>query len=224
MSLSHSPRIITNGLVLCLDAANKQSYPGSGTVWTDLAGSNNGTLTNGPTFSNANGGSIVFDGSNDFVSMSSTPFLQEFTVNVWFKIFLNKDYNALFQIGGDGGENIEILFFGSGMLSTPINFFDGRQATNLENFISSTNIWYHISYSYKSSEGRRVYRNGNLFGSDNVTGKTILQPSNFFYIGNEPGTSRYLNGVIANTLLYNRALTQAEVLQNYNATKGRFNL
>ena len=62
--LTHSPRIITDGLVLCLDAANKQSYPGSGTVWTDLAGSNNGTLTNGPTFSSANGGSIVFDACN----------------------------------------------------------------------------------------------------------------------------------------------------------------
>ena len=68
--LTHSPRIITDGLVLCLDAANRQSYPGSGTVWTDLAGSNNGTLTNGPTFSSANGGSIVFDGVDDFIELN----------------------------------------------------------------------------------------------------------------------------------------------------------
>ena len=67
MALHHSPRVVTDGLVLCLDAASRESYPGSGTVWTDLAGSNNGTLTNGPTFNSANGGSIVFDWSNDHI-------------------------------------------------------------------------------------------------------------------------------------------------------------
>ena len=69
MSLSRGPKIVTNGLVLYLDAANKKSYPGSGTTWTDLSGNNNtGTLTNGPTFDSNNGGSIVFDGTNDYVS------------------------------------------------------------------------------------------------------------------------------------------------------------
>ena len=67
MALHHSPRIVTSGLVLALDAADRNSYPGSGTTWTDLSGNaNNGTLTNGPTFNSANGGSIVFDGTNDF--------------------------------------------------------------------------------------------------------------------------------------------------------------
>ncbi len=66
MSLLHSPKIVTNGLVLCLDAASRKSYPGTGNVWRDLSGNgNNGTLTNGPTFSSANGGSIVFDGIYD---------------------------------------------------------------------------------------------------------------------------------------------------------------
>jgi hypothetical protein len=69
MALAHSPSIVTSGLVLCLDAANPKSYPGSGTTWTDLSGNgNNGTLVNGPTYSSVNGGSIVFDGSNDYIS------------------------------------------------------------------------------------------------------------------------------------------------------------
>ena len=73
MSLFHSPRIVTDGLVLCLDAGNTKSYPGSGTTWTDLSGRrNNGTLTNGPTFDSANGGSIVFDGTNDTVSIPAS--------------------------------------------------------------------------------------------------------------------------------------------------------
>ena len=67
MASKSGPDIIEDGLVLCLDAASKRSYPGTGTVWTDLKGGNNGTLTNGPTFDAGNGGSIVFDGSNDQV-------------------------------------------------------------------------------------------------------------------------------------------------------------
>jgi hypothetical protein len=90
MGLSHSPSIATNGLVLCLDAANRKSYPGSGTTWTDLSGNgNNGTLTNGPTYSSANGGSLSFDGTNDVVN-STTSIIdradgQEITVSCWIK-------------------------------------------------------------------------------------------------------------------------------------------
>ncbi len=69
MGLIHSPSIVTDGLVLCLDAANSRSYPGTGATWTDLKGGNNGTLENGPTFDAANGGSIVFDGTDDIVNV-----------------------------------------------------------------------------------------------------------------------------------------------------------
>ena len=71
MSLSHSPLIVRDGLVLCLDAANPRSYPKSGTTWSDLAGANNGTLTNGPTFDADDKGSIVFDGTDDRVDVSN---------------------------------------------------------------------------------------------------------------------------------------------------------
>ena len=72
MALAHSPRIVTDGLVLALDAGNAKSYPGSGTAWTDLSGnSNNGTLTNGSTYSSVDGGAIVFDGSDDYVVSSN---------------------------------------------------------------------------------------------------------------------------------------------------------
>ena len=69
MGINYNPKIVTDGLVLCYDAANDRSYPNTGTTWTDLAGSNNGTLTNGPTFDTTNGGSIVFDGTNDRISI-----------------------------------------------------------------------------------------------------------------------------------------------------------
>jgi len=84
MGLYHSPSIVMNGLVLCLDAGNTKSYPGSGTTWIDLSGnSNTGTLTNGPTYSSENGGSLVFDGIDDYVTTSlgtHTPYC----IDIWF--------------------------------------------------------------------------------------------------------------------------------------------
>jgi len=96
MAFSYSPKIATDGLVLCLDAANNRSYPGSGTAWTDLSrGGNNGALTNGPTFNSANGGSIVFDGTNDYVQVTS-PFgdidwsLRAWSFSAWMKLDAEK--------------------------------------------------------------------------------------------------------------------------------------
>ena len=84
MALAHSPSIVTDGLALCLDGANVKSYPGSGTTWKDLSGKgNDGTLTNGPTFSSDDGGSILVDGSNDFISI---PFAGGvYCIDFWIK-------------------------------------------------------------------------------------------------------------------------------------------
>ena len=84
-----SPRIVTSGLVLALDAADRNSYPRTGTTWTDLSGNGyNGTLTNSPTFSNSNGGSIIFDGTNDYTSTSldlSLNNTNSVSISMWIK-------------------------------------------------------------------------------------------------------------------------------------------
>ena len=86
MGIKYNPRVVTDGLVFCVDAASKRSYLGTGTTWTDLAGSNNGTLTNGPTFSSDNGGSIVFDGSDDYVLLGNDINLgTSASITVWIK-------------------------------------------------------------------------------------------------------------------------------------------
>ena len=84
MSVKNRNSIVTDGLVFYVDAGNGDSYPGTGTTWSDLVGSNNGTLTNGPTFDSGNGGSIVFDGTNDYISTQLTCGTT-FTWSVWFK-------------------------------------------------------------------------------------------------------------------------------------------
>ena len=84
MSVKNRNSIVTDGLVFYVDAGNGDSYPGSGTAWSDLVGSNNGTLVNGPTYNSTNGGSFVFDGSNDYVEAGPIQPAQ-FTLSCWFK-------------------------------------------------------------------------------------------------------------------------------------------
>ncbi len=95
MSGKIGPDINENGLVLSLDAANYKSYTGSGTTWRDLSGnSNNGTLTNGPTFNAANMGAIVFDGTDDKVTISmNSSFIygvSPFSLNAWIYVLGNQ--------------------------------------------------------------------------------------------------------------------------------------
>ena len=105
MGLSHSPRIVTDGLVFCVDAGDKMSYPGAGTTWTDLSKNrNNGTLTNGPTFDSANGGSIVFDGTDDYVNFGSQTW--DISTNLTIDFFIKFNtlnsaaYYTMFSFGG----------------------------------------------------------------------------------------------------------------------------
>jgi hypothetical protein len=156
MSLQHSPRIVTDGLVLCLDAANRQSYPGSGTVWTDLAGSNNGTLTNGPTFSSANGGSLVFDGSNDYINLQNPSALNltELTVSAWVRtttnanqIILGKSYLTSYYL--NIAPNVKVFSFwttGSSLNSPVIQEIGGS-------------AWCHVAGTINNTT-KRIYFNG----------------------------------------------------------------
>jgi hypothetical protein len=130
MAFFHSPRIVTDGLVLALDAANSLSYPGSGTTWTDLSGKgNNGTLVNGPTFSPTNGGSIVFDGTNDYISFPNNPNLdsQAITMESW------SNPGEVFQNG--------FLFEKGQVNSQYSNFFndDGTYVYNQRDLIETPN-------------------------------------------------------------------------------------
>ena len=99
-TLSGGPNIVTNGLVLSLDAANPKSYVSGSTTWNDISrGGNNGTLINGPTFNSANGGSIVFDGVNDFISLSGPYSLtKNYTLRFIFKTNTISATTAYFQM------------------------------------------------------------------------------------------------------------------------------
>jgi hypothetical protein len=229
MALHHSPRIVTNGLVLCLDAGNRKSYSGSGNVWRDLAGYNNGDLTNGPTFSSANGGSLVFDGTNDSVLLNS-PSIQSLNItnNITLeaKVRLNVyHFGGIIVFGSFSGEQYSLNVGFSGntfMVGTnwPSNWYTVDSTSNI-----ITNVWYHVVATFVSGLWT-IYINGTFNNSSIVPISLFPQvQSSWLSIGNnQPGGQEYFNGNIAQVSIYNRALTPAEIQQNYNATKGRYKL
>ena len=214
MASKSGPDIIEDGLVLCLDAASKRSYPGTGTVWTDLTGSNNGTLTNGPTFDADNGGSIVFDGSNDYISTDYSN-SSEHTISIVFKIisFPSSDTRLLGPYSGSTNQ------LAVGWTNSTFRIWVAS-SWNTTSFSSSVDTIYHLTIAHDSSNNNLIYVNG-------IYEDTILNKESYFNnmgFGNSFILSygSYFNGNIYNINLYNRALTADEIRRNYLSTKERF--
>ena len=229
MAFNYSPKIVTDGLILSIDAANKKSYPGSGTTWTDLAGSNDGTLTNGPTFDSGDGGSIVFDGVDDYVDYNSFGVggdSSSYTFSAWSK---NSNNSSILVKGRDGngaGWSLRIgtysnQFIASAAKSNPVagyNVFGGA-------YVSS--VWAYVTGVWESDTGKlSLYVNGSLEGSYTFSGTApfALRSSTIGWSMAKITNSSIGQGSIACASVYNRALSSTEVLQNYNALKSRFGL
>ena len=231
MALTHSPSIVTNGLVLCLDAGNRKSYPGIGTAWTDLSGrGNNGTLTNmdGFNFNSANGGFFNFDGGNsgivpgglEFVQCSGSLTLTVATFIAWIRRNGNQD-----QYDG--------ILFSRGTDVTGMNFQSSNQLGYHWNGTQNTYEWNSgltlpnlawsmcaVSVSGSSATAYLCQSSGITSATNTVSHtSTIL---NDIQIARDTAFTRYYAGSIAQALIYNRALSAAEIAQNYNALKSRY--
>lgn len=236
MSLSHSPSIVTNGLVLALDAANSRSYPGTGTTWTDLSGNGyTGTLTNGPTYSSANNGSIVFDGVNDCVNRSeSINTGQNFTFGVWLnptavgitrrcimtnaQNWLTNDAGWYFSVGQTGGNNRFFISIGS----------DNAYAISSDNVIT-TGAWQYLVATVASGGLTiNLYKNEILQSQSAsvLSSRTISYSKAAYYIAQRDPTAGgdFYTGNIGQISIYNRVLTAAEISQNFNALRGRYGI
>ena len=223
--------IVTNGLVLYLDAANYLSYTSGSTTWRDLTSSNlSGSLINGPTFNSGNAGSIVFDGVNDYVDCGNPILLNissSLTLESWVYPTAFTNPNGVVGIlsrWGVGSRSYKIA-----ILTASKQFYIDVSGTGnndnyfLSNIILNTNTWYHVVGTYNGSS-LSTYINGNI-----TTGTLIgTVPSSLYTgssqirVGDDGGN--YFLGNIAASRIYNRALSSSEVLQNYNAQKTRFGL
>ena len=213
--------IVTNGLVLFLDANNTNSYPGSGTSWYDLSGNGNtGTLTNGPTFSSVNGGTIVFDGIDDYVNVANASSLNASaqTISVWYNAttipgrlatIIGKHDTA----GSNNGYNLWTSNYAQIKVAN-VGYDSGLAA-------GVANVWYHLTLAYTSNVSLTGYANGVSMGTSGLANFSISsQP---LRIGRSVDSFwSVFTGKISHVTVYNRELTASEVLQNFNLTRNRF--
>jgi hypothetical protein len=270
-------KVVQSGLVLNLDAGASTSYPGSGTTWTNLVGGgNNGTLTNGPTYSSANGGSIVFDGTNDYVSygISLANGFSAITVNAWVKptTFPNTTFIFEHLISSDDGSSgglescfslqiahqnnptggLPASFIGNSIYfgirtstqssrNIPIAIIDGTLSANIPYITGCAisvnppeyylNGWMFLTGVYTGNE-TLLYINGIQKATSNLqpdgTNRSlsgVLNTSSILRtIGADVSGSGTFTGSIPQVSIYNRALSAAEVSQNFNALRGRFGI
>ena len=220
--------IITDGLVLHLDAGNTSSYPGTGTIWNDLTGNgNNGTLINGPTYLTDNGGVMSFDGVNDYVDIGVLAEMNnatKMTISYWCK---KSASNKQMIIGSQQSSTNGFWLQWSSDGNVYWNPRNGNRA-NRPYALTYTSDWICLTGTYdgslSASDRCDTYVNGVLVldGTSSPPDSFSSTAGNDFQIG---GFSTFISdGQIGAAHIYNRALSTNEVLQNYNATKGRFGL
>ena len=230
--------IVTDGLVLHLDAGRVSSYGGDGTTWRDLSGNNNnGTLQNGVGFSAEEGGSLIFDGVDDYVSFTSNCYniplnntITELTIDVWiywnsFPINNIDEIVSWWETGTqthfDGFLGVTCSANGGGTNTNPMIRFGDGWANTGASFTASTDVnkWWNIT-AVKTADNAYVYKNSILSATKGSS--LSLGFNNVLNIGRQHGAGEHINARISNIKLYNRALSAAEVLQNYNALKDRY--
>jgi hypothetical protein len=225
MSLAHSPSIVLPGLVLCLDAANSKSYPGSGTTWTDLSGNgNNGTLQNGPTYDTNNLGSFSLDGVNNRILIScNNSTIRTFNSTTQFIIKL--------PVYSGGQRCILSYRTGAGLLyigkaNNGIFCFYNQLSTaafTVGNIASNATVICTVTCD-ATNNLLSTYINGTLAGSASRTGWVSTYHTSLYLGWDAGGTNEYMLGNFYQFSHYNRVLTAQEIQQNFNALRSRFSI
>lgn len=235
MGVLYSPKIVTDGLVLALDAANPKSYPGSGTIISDLILGNNGTVISGSTFSTDNNGIILYGSSQNSGVITLPPIsaglnLSNETYTFWAKCIRDRStttggsfsnwiihYGNYFgnNSGGFGLHSGNITAFLKGSTSSS---WSSQGSSNVGNSIYDTYDWIFYTLQIEDSNNVKFYMNNTLIFNRNISDSYTQHGSNTVVLG------RDMDMIFSNIQIYNRALTPQEVLQNYNATKGRYGL
>lgn len=230
MSIAYNTSIVRNGLVLHLDAANRKSYPGSGTNWTDLSGNgNNGTLINGVAYSTDNNGIMSFDGTNDYVRVPHNPNLSfgssSFTIDMFFNLNSLSNVPRFMQKGLVGNSNAEFLFIinSSGFFSFATNSTGTATfSTSPSDWSPALSTWHHAAI-VKVGTTLSYYRNGEYFYQSTVD-STMFSGTSDLTIGSTITPGNFLNGKLPAIKMYNRALSAVEIQQNFNALRGRYGI
>ena len=215
--------VVTGNLSMYLDAGVTSSYPGTGTAWTDLSGNNrNGTLTNGPTYSSADGGSIVFDGTNDFVQCTGSITATAATFVSWIR-----------RNGTQG--SYDGILFSRGSNVTGMQFQSSNQLSYMWNGAVNTYTWQSglivpdltwcmVAVSVTSTAATAyLCQSSGITSATNTVSHTSTTLDDI-KIGQEDFGGRFFTGNIATAMIYDRALSAGEITQNFNALRSRYGL
>ena len=231
MGLAHSPRIVTDNLVLALDAANTKSYGGSGTTWTDLSGKGNNVTLTGATYNSSNSGVFVFDGTDDYVREDTlldtfTATTDPWSVECWFNTDVNpSDIECMIGINYNNGAENTLLLGVHDVSGCKLNVYY-RNAEISSNTTVTVGQWHHVVATHTSGS-LKVYLDGTQIASNSNTVNQSLNTCAFL-IGAELDSTNslgnYFDGKISNVKMYNKTLTAEEVKQNFNALRGRYGI
>jgi hypothetical protein len=235
VGLSHSPVITTDGLALCLDAANPRSYALSGSSWNDLSGNgNSGTLTNGAVYNEINNGTIYLDGSNDYVNFGNIlTSLTSISLEIVFMRTATSGgdyYQTILSNSRDccpPQKGIQLHIVNASNTSSGINFMLWNSSyKQVSNGTIGVNTWYHLAWTYNASSGSfKSYRYGDFNTSTTGTNALDNTTTANLNIGRRViATGSYFKGYIPMVRIYNRELSAYEIAKNYNVMKGRFGL
>ena len=230
MGIQYNPRIVTDGLVLALDAGNIKSYNAgiSTTTWTDLSGrGNTGTLTNGPTYNSVNGGSIVFDGTDDYVNFPGTASgildfgTGNFSLCCWIKPGSGISGDGIIN-KRSGGRGYRLDIYSSlGIRMLVVGDAGGVVVT--ANQIYNVGTWYYV-VGVAENNTLKLYINSTL-QTQTASYSGTLSNSGVLEIGRmDANNDLSLDASVAQASIYNRALSAAEVSQNFNALRSRFSI
>ena len=223
--INYYGNIVSNGLIMDLDAAKFDSYPKTGTRWYDITwATSGGTLTNGPVFNSDNGGYFSFDGTNDLVNMGNLS-LNTVTLDLWVNIQTFTGNRAILSKGsqalGTGSTFAAWIVTATNTVRNRFFNFSGNSAFVTTPSLTS-NVWYNLTWTYDNSN-IRLYTNSSLTETSALVGPLVIVnntnliiASDFYTQSAEMRSSGFK--------MYNRALTQSEITQNYNAVKGRYGL
>ena len=231
MAVGYNPRIVTDSLVFCLDSANTKSYGGSGTTWTDISGSgNNGTLTNGPTHTSGAGGYFTFDGSNDYVTTSNTTISGSQTFSVWAMVTggPNSPAGIITQHNYAATANFGINHITGNKLVASIGYTNGTReyASKTTSFTITNDVTFNAVLVYSSTDNKIYwYINGQLDSSHTLS----LTPKSTNYpicLGRWDANyaAYHFTGRVYSGTIHNKALSAAEVKQNFDALRGRYGI
>lgn len=224
MSVFSGPEIVNTGLVLHLDAANPRSYPGTGTAWNDLSGNNNNaSLNNGPTFNSTISKNFLLDGSNDWIDCGNATIFSPalLTASIMVKCTSFSTRPHLFGRGNGNDGNFYMVVESNGVFRF-YNDIGGGWVAAANTTAFPLNTWTCVTVTHDGSFSK-IYYNGIQQVSTARSGNLRNWQSNTLQIGNIIGTSP-INGNVAFTRLYNRALSATEIRQDFEATRGRYGI